>query len=85
MLYLSIDILSNFLDLISGYLFEIWDFLLLVGFSSAAIVILFGMILEGYRVVFVRGEKIVLSGRKLILGGFILIVICEYFVLFPPF
>ena len=80
-----LDILSNFLELIVVYFMEIWDFLLLIGFSSAAIIILFGAILEGMSVVFVSGKKIVLSGRKLILSGIILIIICEYFVLFPPF
>ena len=70
--------LSDFADLIMTYFREIWSFLLYIGLSSAVIVVLVGAILEFTKAGLVRG-------RNLVMSGILLAIICEYFILFPPF
>jgi hypothetical protein len=70
--------LSDFANLIGTHLAEIWNFLLFVGFSSAVIVIIVGAILE-------FTEARIGKGRRLVMSGILLAIVCEYFVLFPPF
>ena len=71
--------LTDFARLISGYLQEIWGFLIFIGTASSFIVILTGaiMLFVGVRV----GKT---TGRGLILGGIILAIIIAYFTLYPP-
>ena len=71
--------LTDFANLIATYFHEIWDFLIFLGGVSAVICILTGAILEG---VGVKVNKI--TGRKLVMGGIILAIIIEYYIIFPP-
>ena len=69
--------LQNFAQMISAYLAEIWDFLIFIGQISGVIVVLVGAILWFTDV----NPK---SGKGLILGGIVLSIVIEYFILFPP-
>ncbi len=71
--------LSDFANLIAMYFREIWDFLIFLGGTSAVLCILTGAIMVG---VGVKVNKI--TGKQLILGGIILAIIIEYYVIFPP-
>lgn len=71
--------LSDFANLIAIYFREIWDFLIFLGGTSAVLCILTGAIMVG---VGVKVNKI--TGKQLILGGIILAIIIEYYVIFPP-
>ncbi|MHA1924857.1 MAG: hypothetical protein ACXABV_11675 [Candidatus Thorarchaeota archaeon] len=71
--------LTDFANLIAKYFHEMWDFLIFLGGVSAVICILTGAILEG---VGVKVNKV--TGRKLIMGGIILVIIIEYYIVFPP-
>ncbi|MFX1482283.1 MAG: hypothetical protein ACFFCP_03750 [Promethearchaeota archaeon] len=69
--------LQNFAQMIGAYLAEVWDFLIFIGQISGVIVVLIGAILWFTDVNPNRG-------KGLILGGILLSVVIEYFVLFPP-
>ena len=69
--------LQNFAQMIGAYLVEIWDFLIFIGQISGIIVVLIGAILWFTDV----NPK---RGKGLILGGSVLSIVIEYFVLFPP-
>ena len=69
--------LQNFAQMIGAYLAEIWNFLIFIGQISGIIVILIGAILW---LTDVNPKR----GKGLILGGIILSIVIEYFVLFPP-
>ena len=69
--------LQNFAQMIGFYLAEIWDFLIFIGQISGVIVVLVGAILWFTDVNPNRG-------KGLILGGIVLSIVIEYFVLFPP-
>jgi hypothetical protein len=64
--------------LISGYLQEIWGFLIFIGTASSFIVILVGAIM-----LFVGVKVGRTTGRGLILGGIILAIVIAYFTLYP--
>lgn len=69
--------LTNFMELIMLYFAEIWDFLILVGQTSAVVVVLTGAILWFTEVNIGRG-------RGLVFSGILLAVVIEYFAVFPP-
>lgn len=69
--------LSNFANLIAGYFAEIWDFLLLIGQLSSAIVVLVGAILWLTDVNTKRGKGLVFS-------GVLLAIVVQYFVIYNP-
>ncbi len=69
--------LTNFAQMISAYLAEIWDFLIFIGQISGIMVVLIGAILWFTDVNVKRGKGLVGS-------GILLSVVIEYFVLFPP-
>ncbi|MGY5872651.1 MAG: hypothetical protein RTV72_10430 [Candidatus Thorarchaeota archaeon] len=69
--------LQNFAELILGYFIEIWDFLIFIGQVSGVILVLLGAIIW-------LTLTHVPRGRGLIFGGIILLIVIEYFVLFPP-
>ena len=69
--------LQNFAELILGYFIEIWDFLIFIGQVSGVIIVLIGAIIW-------LTLAHVPRGRGLILGGILLSIVVEYFVLFPP-
>ncbi|KXH72542.1 MAG: hypothetical protein AM326_11110 [Candidatus Thorarchaeota archaeon SMTZ-45] len=69
--------LQNFAQMIGAYLAEIWDFLIFIGQISGVIVVLIGEILWFSDV----NPK---RGKGLILGGIVLSIVVEYFILFPP-
>ncbi|MHA3962966.1 MAG: hypothetical protein AM325_005440 [Candidatus Thorarchaeota archaeon SMTZ1-45] len=69
--------LQNFAQMIGAYLAEIWDFLIFIGQISGVIVVLIGAILWFTDV----NPK---RGKGLILGGIVLSIVVEYFILFPP-
>jgi hypothetical protein len=71
--------LSEFLILISGYLAEIWDFLMYVGGVSAFIIVLTGAIL-----IFVQVKVGKITGPRLILSGILLAIVIVYFSVYPP-
>ena len=71
--------LSDFLNLISGYFAEIWDFLIYVGGVSAFIVVLTGAILA-----FVQVKVGKITGPRLILSGILLAIVIVYFSVYPP-
>jgi hypothetical protein len=69
--------LTDFANLIAGYLMEIWDFLIFIGNVSAFVVVLAGAILWFTGV----NDK---KGKGLILSGILLAIIVQYFVFYPP-
>ncbi|TXT56848.1 MAG: hypothetical protein BAJATHORv1_20445 [Candidatus Thorarchaeota archaeon] len=69
--------LSDFVNLITGYFIEIWDFLIFIGGVSAAIVVLSGAILWFTDF----NEK---KGKGLVFSGILLALVVEYFILYPP-
>ena len=69
--------LTDFAALIAGYFAEIWDFLLLIGQISSAIVVLAGAILWLTDVNTKRGKGLVFS-------GILLAIVVQYFVAYPP-
>jgi hypothetical protein len=69
--------LTDFGNLIAGYLMEIWDFLIFIGNVSAFVVVLAGAILWFTGV----NDK---KGKGLILSGILLAIIVQYFVFYPP-
>jgi hypothetical protein len=71
--------LSDFANPIAMNFREIWDFLIFVGGASAVICILSGAIMIG---VSVKVNKV--TEKHLILGGIILAIIIEYYIIFPP-
>lgn len=71
--------LTDFARLIGGYFEEIWRFLLFVGGASSFLVILIGAIM-----LFVGVSVGKTTGRGLILGGVILVIIITYFTIYPP-
>lgn len=71
--------LDSFTEFIIAYLRELWNALIFIGASSAVVVVLIGVIMEG---IGVKYNKV--SGKHLILSGIILAIIVEYFALFPP-
>ena len=69
--------LTDFAALIAEYFAEIWDFLLLIGQISSAIVVLAGAILWLTDVNTKRGKGLVFS-------GILLAIVVQYFVAYPP-
>ncbi|MGM0685889.1 MAG: hypothetical protein ACQET3_02870 [Promethearchaeati archaeon] len=69
--------LTNFAKMIMTYFAEIWDFLILIGYSSAVIVVLTGAILWFTEV----NQK---RGKGLVFGGVVLAIVVQYFVTYPP-
>ena len=69
--------LQNFVQMISAYFAEIWDFLIFIGQVSGIIIVLIGAILWFTDV----NPK---RGKGLVFGGIVLSIVIEYFVLFPP-
>ena len=69
--------LSNFAQMIVMYFAEIWDFLIFIGQVSGVIIVLVGAILW-----FTETNQS--RGKGLVLGGIVLSIVIEYFVLFPP-
>jgi hypothetical protein len=69
--------LQNFSELVLGYFIEIWDFLIFVGGLSGVLIVLAGVIIW-------LTHAHIPRGRGLILGGIILCIVIEYFILFPP-
>ncbi|MBD3159452.1 MAG: hypothetical protein GF309_11730 [Candidatus Lokiarchaeota archaeon] len=69
--------LSRFAEMISTYFVEIWDFLILIGRISGAIVVLAGAILW-------FTEANIGKGRSLVMSGIILSIVVQYFVMYPP-
>jgi hypothetical protein len=69
--------LQNFAQMIGAYFAEIWDFLIFIGQISGVVIVLIGAILWFTDV----NPK---RGKGLILGGIVLSIVIEYFVLFPP-
>jgi hypothetical protein len=69
--------LVDFANIISEHLAEIWAFLILVGRVSAVIVVLVGAILWFTEV---NASK----GKQMVMGGVLLAVVVQYFVMYPP-
>ena len=69
--------LSDFINMISVYFMEIWDFLIFIGRVSGVIVILVGAILWFTEVNSSRGKGLVAS-------GILLSIVIQYFVMYPP-
>ena len=69
--------LQNFAQMIGAYFIEIWDLLIFVGQVSAVLVVLLGAIIW-------LTEVNIKRGRGLVFGGILLLVVIEYFVIFPP-
>ncbi|MFX1369508.1 MAG: hypothetical protein ACFFAY_12995 [Promethearchaeota archaeon] len=69
--------LSDFINMISVYFIEIWDFLIFIGRVSGVIVILAGAILWFTEINSKRGKGLVAS-------GILLSVVIQYFVMYPP-
>lgn len=69
--------LGKFAEIICGYFAEIWDFLILIGRISGAIVVLAGAILW-------FTEANIGKGRSLVMSGIILSIVVQYFVMYPP-
>jgi len=69
--------LSDFINMISVYFIEIWDFLIFIGRVSGVIVVLVGAILWFTEVNSKRGKGLVAS-------GILLSIVIQYFVMYPP-
>lgn len=69
--------LTNFVELISVYFMEIWDFLIFIGRVSGIIVVLVGAILW-------FTETNAKRGKGLVASGILLSIVVQYFVMFPP-
>ncbi|MBD3405595.1 MAG: hypothetical protein GF411_05615 [Candidatus Lokiarchaeota archaeon] len=69
--------LTDFVNLITGYFIEIWDFLIFIGSVSAVMVVLSGAILWFTNF----NEK---KGKGLVFSGILLALVVEYFILYPP-
>ncbi|MCF2137284.1 MAG: hypothetical protein K9W43_08600 [Candidatus Thorarchaeota archaeon] len=69
--------LSNFANLIAGYLAEIWEFLIFIGRISGLLIILVGAIMW-------LTSVNVSKGKGMILSGIILSIVIQYFVMYPP-
>ncbi len=69
--------LQNFAQLIAEYFAQIWDFLIFIGRVSGVIIVLVGAILW-------FTETNANRGKGLVLGGIILSIVVQYFVMFPP-
>jgi hypothetical protein len=69
--------LTNFVELISIYFMEIWDFLIFIGRVSGVIVVLVGAILW-------FTETNAKRGKGLVASGILLSIVVQYFVMFPP-
>ena len=69
--------LQNFVNMISIYFAEIWDFLIFIGRVAGVIVVLVGAILWFTDTNQGRGKGLVFS-------GIMLSIVVQYFVMFPP-
>ena len=69
--------LQNFVEMISIYFAEIWDFLIFIGRVSGIIIVLIGAILWFTDTNQGRGKGLVFS-------GIMLSIVVQYFVMFPP-
>lgn len=69
--------LSDFINMISVYFMEIWDFLIFIGRVSGVIVVLVGAILWFTEINSSRGKGLVAS-------GILLSIVIQYFVMYPP-
>ena len=69
--------LTDFMNMISVYFLEIWDFLIFIGRISGVIVVLVGAILWFTEVNSKRGKGLVAS-------GILLSIVIQYFVMYPP-
>ena len=69
--------LSDFVELISVYFMDIWDFLIFIGRVSGVIVVLVGAILW-------FTETNAKRGKGLVASGILLSIVVQYFVMFPP-
>lgn len=69
--------LTDFVNMITTYLAEIWDFLIFIGRLSGVIVVLVGAILWFTEVNMKRG-------RSLVFSGILLSIVVQYFVMYPP-
>jgi hypothetical protein len=69
--------LTNFVELISVYFMEIWDFLIFIGRVSGVIVVLVGAILW-------FTETNAKRGKGLVASGILLSIVVQYFVMFHP-
>jgi hypothetical protein len=69
--------LTDFVELISIYFMEIWDFLIFIGRVSGVIVVLVGAILW-------FTETNAKRGKGLVASGILLSIVVQYFVMFPP-
>jgi hypothetical protein len=71
--------LDDFTRLIAGFFQEIWGFLMFIGTAASFVVIVVGAIM------FLVGIKVgKTTGRGLILGGIILVIVIAYFTMYPP-
>ena len=69
--------LTNFVEMITVYFIEIWDFLIFIGRVSGIIVVLVGAILW-------FTETNTKRGKGLVASGILLSIVVQYFVMFPP-
>lgn len=69
--------LQNFANIVAQYFAEIWAFLIFIGRVSGAIVVLIGAILW-------FTEANIKRGKGLVLGGILLSIVVQYFIMFPP-
>ncbi len=69
--------LTDFVNMITMYLAEIWDFLIFIGRVSGVIVVLVGAILWFTDVNMKRG-------RSLVFSGILLSIVVQYFAMYPP-
>lgn len=69
--------MTDFVNMITTYLAEIWDFLIFIGRLSGVIVVLVGAILWFTEVNMKRG-------RSLVFSGILLSIVVQYFVMYPP-
>ncbi|MFX1264205.1 MAG: hypothetical protein ACFFH0_02410 [Promethearchaeota archaeon] len=69
--------LTDFVNMLIMYFVEIWDFLIFIGRVSGVIVVLVGAILWFTDVNPGRG-------KGLVVGGILLSIVVQYFVIYPP-
>jgi hypothetical protein len=75
--YYLLSPLSDFAGIIVGYFAEVWEFLILTGRMSSAIVVLVGAIMWLTEVNSNRGKGLVFS-------GILLAIVVQYFASYPP-
>lgn len=75
--YCLLSPLSNLAGIVTEYFAEIWEFLILTGRISSAIVVLIGAIMWLTEVNSKRGKGLVFS-------GILLAIVVQYFVSYPP-